>query len=150
MPKTVSSFHLSRAMSLAPDRTPSTSSSTFSLFQVSKGCSHPEIPAQIDGNAEVTDVLIQNLSQVMSPTGSSTTRSLIKQEDITCTEDNQITEIEGRVTTLSYNQSLCMLRLKKQTWTTNIFVLCWLHHGTYRSEKQVRNDRKFNTLKKKA
>ena len=34
-------------------------------------------------------------------------------------------------------------RLKKQTWTTNKFVLCWLHHGTCRSEKQVRNDRRF-------
>ena len=56
VPKTVVSFHLSRAMSLAPNRTPSTSSSTFlPLFQVSKGCSHQEIP--------VTDILIQNLSQ---------------------------------------------------------------------------------------
>ena len=43
-----------------------------------------------------------------------------------------------------------MLWLKKQTWTTNKFVLCWLHHGTFRSEKQVRNDRKFITLKEKA
>ena len=42
-----------------------------------------------------------------------------------------------------------LLRLKKQTWTTNKFVLCWLHHGTYRSEKQVRNDQKFITLKEK-
>ena len=58
---------------------------------------------------------------------------------------------------LPYNQSLlsstikfllkALLRLKKQTWTTNKFVLCWLHHGTYRNEKQVRNDRKFVTLK---
>ena len=43
-----------------------------------------------------------------------------------------------------------LLRLKKQTWTTNTFVLCWLHHGYYQSEKQVRNDRKFITLKEKA
>ena len=40
-----------------------------------KGCSHPEVPAQIHGNAGVTDILIQNLSQVMSPTGLSITRS---------------------------------------------------------------------------
>ena len=40
-----------------------------------------------------------------------------------------------------------LLRLKKQSWTTNKFVLCWLHHGVYQSEKQVRNDHKFITLK---
>ena len=34
------------------------------------------------------------------------TENIIKQEDITCTEDNQITEIEGHVKSLSYNQSL--------------------------------------------
>ena len=28
-------------------------------------------------------------------------------------------------------------------------VLCWLHHCTYRSEKQVQNDRKFITLTEK-
>ena len=53
--KIVVSFHLSRAMSLAPHRTPSTSSSTFHQFQVSKSCSHPEILAQIHGSAGVTD-----------------------------------------------------------------------------------------------
>ena len=42
----------------------------------------------------------------MSPTGSSTTRLIIEQEDVTCTEDNQIAEIEGHAKTLSYNQSL--------------------------------------------
>ena len=45
----------------------------------------------------MTDVLIQNFAQVMSPT---------EQEDTTSTEDNQITEIEGHAKTLSYNQSL--------------------------------------------
>ena len=29
------------------------------------------------------------------------------------------------------------------TKTTNNFVLCWLHHCTYRSEEQVQNDRKL-------
>ena len=29
------------------------------------------------------------------------------------------------------------------------FVLCWLHHCTYRSEEQLQNDRKFITLKEK-
>ena len=51
----------------------------FPLFQVSKGCSHPEIPALIHENPGVTGILIQNLSQVMSPTGSSTTRSLLNR-----------------------------------------------------------------------
>ena len=39
-----------------------------------------------------------------------------------------------------------LLRLKKQTWTTNKFVLCWLHHCIYRSERQVRNEHKFIEL----
>ena len=42
-----------------------------------------------------------------------------------------------------------VLCLKKQTWTTNKFVLCWLHRGACQSEKQVRNDHKFITLKQK-
>ena len=42
-----------------------------------------------------------------------------------------------------------LLRLKKSTWTTNKFVLCWLHHGVYRSEKQVQNDHKLINLKEK-
>ena len=49
VPKIVFSFHLSRAMSLAPHRTPSTSSSTF--FLVPGGCSHPEpLTEQAGGN----------------------------------------------------------------------------------------------------
>ena len=32
---------------------------------------------------------------------------------------------------------------------TNHFVLCVLHHCTYRSEEQVQNDHKFITLNKK-
>ena len=82
-----------------------------------------------------------------------------EQEDITSTEDNQITEIEGHVKTYPTTSHCCLLlkfllkalpRLKKQTWTTNKFVLCWLHHGTYWCEKQLQNDRKFIILKKKA
>ena len=40
-------------------------------------------------------------------------------------------------------------RHRKRTSMTNNFVLCWLHHCTYRSEKQVQDDRKFITLKEK-
>ena len=37
-------------------------------------------------------------------------------------------------------------RLEKPTWMTNNFVFCWLPHCTYRSERQMRNDRKIITL----
>ena len=37
-------------------------------------------------------------------------------------------------------------RTRTWSWTMSNFVLCWLHHCTYRSEKQVQNDRKFITL----
>ena len=89
-----------------------------------------------------------------------------EQEIEHTTEESQIQEIEGKGKELIFdpfslpsNQSLlfrfkillkALLRLKKQTWTTNKFVLCWLHHGTYRSEKQVRNDHKLITLEERA
>ena len=82
-------------MSLAPHRTPNTSSSTLSS---SKGCSHPEIPG--------ADPREGGLSQVMSPNRIVDNQIINEQEDITCTEDNQMTDIEGRVKTLSYNQLL--------------------------------------------
>ena len=103
VPKTVVSFHLSRAMSLAPHRAPSTSSSIFRLFQVTNGCSHPEIPAQIHGNAGVMDIPIQYLSQVFEP--NRIVDNLVMNERV-CTEHHQITEIEDHIKTLSYNQSL--------------------------------------------
>ena len=81
------------------------------------------------------------------------------------TEESQIPEVEDKGKELTgdpshyYFTSHCCLRLKillkalrrlkKQTWTTNKFVLCWPHHGIYRSEKQVRNVHKFITLKEK-
>ena len=37
-------------------------------------------------------------------------------------------------------------RPRNRTWTTSNFVLCWLHHCTCRSEKQLQNDRNFITL----
>ena len=71
----------------------------FLLFQVSKGCSHPEFPALIHENAGVKEKLIQSLSQDMRIVDN---QIITEQEDTTCTEDSQITEIK----TLSYNQSL--------------------------------------------
>ena len=100
----------------------------------------------------------------MSPKGLPTTRSS-EQENEHSTEESQIPEIEDKGKELIddpfslHETSHCglrlmillkaLLRLKKQTWTTNKFVLCWLHHGIYRSEKQVRNDHKLITLKEK-
>ena len=58
-----------------------------------------------------------------------------KQEDTTCTKDNQITEIEGHVKSLSYNQSLLSSTQRLEQ---------------IRALLQVRNDRKFITLKENA
>ena len=41
-------------------------------------------------------------------------------------------------------------RHRNRTSMTNKFILCWLHHSIYRSEKQVRNDHKFITPHEKA
>ena len=124
VPKIVVSFHLSRAMSLAPHRTPSTSSSTFSSVPGLQRLLTSRIPALIHENAGVTDILVQNLSQVVSPTSLLNRRA----------EDHQITAIVGHVKTFFLSTSHCclppkiplkaLLRLKKQTWTTNKFVLC--------------------------
>ena len=40
-------------------------------------------------------------------------------------------------------------RHQNRTSMTNNFVLCWLHHCTYRSEEQVQNDHKLITLNEK-
>ena len=98
VPKLVVSFHLSRAMSLAPHRTPSTSSSTLSSVPGLQRLLTSRIPVLIHENAGVTDILVQNLSQVMSPT----CQIITEQEDITCAEDHQIIEIEGHVKTSSF------------------------------------------------
>ena len=37
-------------------------------------------------------------------------------------------------------------RLRTRTWTMSKFVLCWLHHCTYRSEKQMWIDRNRENL----
>ena len=133
MPKIVVPFHLSHPMSHAPHRTPSTSSSTFFLCSRSPDVAH----------IQKSDILIQNLSQVASSTRSSTTRPKLRVISKLC-------PTTSHCCLLLKILLKALLRLKMQTWTTNKFVLCWLHHGTYRSEKQVRNDRKFITLKEKA
>ena len=70
-----------------------------------------------------------------------------EQEDISCTEDNQITEIEGNVKTLSCNQSLLSstqdsmesIATPQEADLDDEQIRALL--GTYWSEKQVRNDR---------
>ena len=79
VPKIVVSFHLSRAMSLAPHRTPSTSSSTFSSAPGLPRLVTSRNPSADSRERGVMDILIQDISLVMSPTGSSTTRSLMNR-----------------------------------------------------------------------
>ena len=129
------------------------------FFQVYKSCSHPEIPALIHETTGMTDTLIPNLSQVMSPTGSSTTRSLMNVRILPALKTGRLPKSRVMSNLCPATSHCCLplkiplkavLCLKKQTWTKNKFVLCRLHHGIYRSEKQVRNDRKFITLQEKA
>ena len=115
-----------------------------------QGWSLPEFTAQIHKALEVTAVRIQNL-----PNWLSTTRSSLKRVRF----QKLRTRAKSWYTIRSHYHitSRCCLRLeilwkallctRKQTWTTNKFVLCWLHHDISRSEKQVRNDSKFITLK---
>ena len=129
------------------------------LSLVSKGCSRPEFPALIHENQEVTVSRIQNLAQVMSPTGLSTTRPFLSRRLCILLLNVRLPKSRS-ISNLCPTTSHCCLplkilfkavpRLKKQTLTTNKFVLCWLHHDIYQSEKQVRNDRKFITLNEKA
>ena len=74
------------------------------------------------------------------------------------TGDGQFTELEDlRVRTLPFHQTIIAstydsaesIATWSQTLMTNNFVLCWLHHCTYRSEEQVQNDDKFIILNEK-
>ena len=78
----------------------------FPLFQVSKGCSHPELPALIHENPEVLDALIENLAQVVCPNRIVDNQTVNGQETVQATEDSQITEIEDHVKSSPHNQSL--------------------------------------------
>ena len=146
------SFHfipLAR-LSLAPHRTPSTSSSTFSSVPGFQRWLTSRIPC-----ADPREPRGDGYTDPEPRTGYEPHRIV----------DNQVKNrrILPALPKLRATSRLCpstshcclllkillkvLLRLKKETWTKNKFMLCWLHHGTYRSEKQVRNDRKFITLK---
>ena len=131
----------------------------FPLFQVSKGCSHPEIFALIHENAKETDFLIQNLSQGMSPTGSSTTGSLLNRRILPALKTIRLPKLRV-MSELCPTTSYCCHPLKillkniatPQEADSDDEQICALlaSPGAYQSETQVRNDRKFMTLKEKA
>ena len=60
----------------------------------------------IHENPGVTDTLDPEPLTGYEPNRMVDNQIINEQEDITCSEDNQITEIGGHVKSLSYNQSL--------------------------------------------
>ena len=93
-------------MSLAPHRTPGTSSSTFSsvpglqrLLTSRISCADPRERGS-DGYTDPEPLTGYEPNRIVD------NQVITEQEDTTWTEDNQSTEIEGHVKTLSYNQSL--------------------------------------------
>ena len=96
-------FHLSRAMSLATHRTPSTSSSTavscvpgFQRLLTSRNpCADP-LERGRDGYTDPEPLTDYEPNRIVD------NQIINEQEDITCTEDNQIAEIVGHVNSLPY------------------------------------------------
>ena len=89
----------------------------------------------------------------LPPATGSTTRSLMTRR--TCSSlEMRIVSNPCLATSRFYLQPKtprkASRRHTKRTSRTNKLVLCWLHHGTYRSEKQVQNDLNFITLIEKA
>ena len=120
--------HPSRATSLAMHGTLSTSSSSFSSMSVLQKLRTSRNPCADSQEPRGDGYTDPELRTGYEPKKRIVDNQIIyEQEDKTCTEDNQITEIEGHVKSFSYNQSLfsskALLHLKKQTWTTNQFVL---------------------------
>ena len=98
-------------------------------------------PAKINGHSRVAPWRDYHLSQVMSPSG------LLNRDYRHFTEDPcSSTDRAQRRPTILLRASR---RPRIRTWTTTNIVLCWLHHCTHRSEKDVQNDRKFITLNEK-
>ena len=137
--------------------------STARFFCCSPLCLHPpyllflahaqrrfnQKPAPIHTALEVTVLRNPNLAQVMSPKRLATRRLSTSLTRSSLNKRVSTTARKITSTTLLKRVRKALPHLMKETWTTNEFVLCWLHHGTCRSEKQVRNDHKFITLKEK-
>ena len=105
-------------VTLLTQHVPSTASSTLTLIPGLQRLLTSRIPCADPREPQhfmVTDLLIQNLAQVAEPNRIVDNQITNEQEDITCTEDNQITEIEGHVKTLSCNQSL-LSSTQDSTW----------------------------------
>ena len=78
----------------------------FLVLNHREGWSHPQHPAQIHGNHKRVAVILNDLlAQVMSPTGSSTTRSLMNRRPWLALKTMRPLKIEDHVKALSYNQS---------------------------------------------
>ena len=140
----VCSFHLSCAMSHAVHSTlgtPSSTSPTIIGLQRFITSTNPCADSRELRGDGFTD---------LEPRTSCEPRRIVnnKQEIAHSTEESLITDIEDKgliCDQFSLPHNRCrlrlkillkiLLRLKKQTLTTNKFVLCWLHHGTYWSEK---------------
>ena len=97
-------------------------------------------PAQIYDFLWVALWLSPHPSQVLSPSSLLNTR-------IYGSSPHSSTDRAQRRPTILLRAS--WHRTRNRTWTISNFVLCWLHHSTYRSEKQERNDHKFITLHEK-
>ena len=169
-----SSCHLSRAMSFDQHSTPSLLFSTLSSsasptlsgscscstsFQP-RTCADPRGPGS-DGFTESEPRTFYEPRRL----STSLSRSSLNKRVLTLPKITSTTLLKRvrfqklRISSLHHTTShwglrpkiplKALPRLKKQTWTTNKFVLCWLHHCTCRSETQVRNDHKFITLKEK-
>ena len=168
---------VARAMSFDPHSTPSfvVLHSTFIpphlLFLAHVQRRFNREPSPIHTASEVTVLRNSNLAQVMSPRrlatrrlSTSLTRSSLNKRVLTLPKIPSTTQLKRvrfqklMISSLPYNQSVLsssqdsmesLATPQEADWTTNKFLLCWLHHGTWGSEKQLRNDHKFITLKEK-
>ena len=101
------SVHPSRAMSLAMHGALSTPSSSFSSVSVLQRLRTSTNPC-----ADSQEPRFDGYTDPEPRTGYEPKKRIVdnqiiyEQEDKTCTEDNQITKIEGHVKSFSYNQSL--------------------------------------------
>ena len=105
------------------------------------------------------DIPIQDLSQVFEPNRIVDNLVMNEQEDVTCTEDNQITETDDHIKTLSYNQSLLSstqdpiesIATPQEAYLDDKQIRALLASPRYVLEREASPERsKFITLKEKA
>ena len=98
-------------------------------------------PTQIHGMWVLTTWPCPQPSQVMSPSILPKTRIL---QNTRIYVSNHYSSTDR-----AWRRLMILLRalrrpLLNRMWTMSKFVLCWLHHCTCRSEKQMRTDRKYS------